>query len=189
MYLNANAHTASNSTKRPWFRLSLTFFLWMVSLSSHGASTQPATISKEHSQVSNSDLADLERVRARQRMEKRALLEQSIALEASEHERFWSIYYDYQRTLIQLQDQKYLDIEHYGAKYPNVTAQDADAFVLGLIDTDEKKNRLLRLYYRKLSQALNPEVAARFVQIERAWEGSFDLNLEDKIPLIPKLQR
>jgi hypothetical protein len=190
MSLNAEAKTPdSPPSSRSWLRFSLIVSLGMFSLVSHATSTQPAFSSKGLSKASDAGLADLELVRARQRMEKRALLEQSIALEAEEQERFWSLYYDYQRALIALQDEKYADIERYGAQYPQITAKEADAFVLGLIDTDEKKNRLLRLYYRKLSLALNSEIAARFVQIERAWEGSFDLNIEDKIPLIPKLQR
>lgn len=46
---------------------------------------------------------------------------------------------------------------------------------------------LLEQYYRRVSKALSNNIAARFVQLESAWNGAFDVKLLAKLPLIPEV--
>ena len=45
---------------------------------------------------------------------------------------------------------------------------------------------LLEKYYARVSRALSRNIAARFVQLESAWNVAFDVKLQSKLPLVPK---
>ncbi len=50
----------------------------------------------------------------------------------------------------------------------------------------EKRLKLQEKYYKEFAKALNPVLAAKFMQIERQINAIVDLQISDEIPLITK---
>jgi len=125
-------------------------------------------------------------LRAQQRTEKRHVLESALDLTVDEGQAFWPIYFTYQANLIRVEDRKYKLIEWYSDLYPEMTDVEIDHFMREWLDIDRVKSQLLKRFYFKMSKTLSKTIAARFLQIEHAWDNSFDLGLESKLPLMPK---
>jgi len=131
------------------------------------------------------DPDSLERMMARQRMEKRALLKTSLELTPAQDERFWPLYYEYQARLIPVYDRKFALIAQYADAYPNLTERQADHLVRESLAAKQAQLKLLEIYYRRVAAALSKNIAARFVQMESAWNGAYDAQLLAKLPLVP----
>lgn len=127
----------------------------------------------------------LELLMASQRMDKRAMLKSALELTPSQSDRFWPLYYEYQAQLIPLYDKKFALIEQYADAYPRLTERQADHLVRESLAAKKAQIELLEKYYRRVAGALSKNIAARFVQLESAWNGAFDVQLHAKLPLIP----
>ena len=122
---------------------------------------------------------------ASQRMDKREMLKNALALNPTESDRFWPIYYEYQAQLIPIYDRKFALIEQYADAYPKLSEREADHLVRESLAAKKQQIELLQAYYPKVAKALSKNVAARFVQLESAWNGAFDVRLLSRLPLIP----
>ena len=131
------------------------------------------------------DADSLERMTARQRMEKRDMLRQSLALTPEQSDRFWPIYYEYQARLITIYDRKFALIEQYAGAYPHLTEKQSDHLVRESLTNHKAQTALLETYYRRLAKAFSNNIAARFVQLESVWNGAYDGKLLSRLPLIP----
>lgn len=128
----------------------------------------------------------LELLMASQRMDKRAMLKAALDLSPAQSDRFWPIYYAYQAELIPIYDRKFALITQYADAYPELSESQADHLVRGSLTAKREQIDLLEKYYRRVSAALSKGIAARFVQLESAWNGAFDVRLHAKLPLIPE---
>ena len=128
---------------------------------------------------------ELDRLMARQRMEKRQLLKASLGLTETKEADFWPLYYVYQGELMDLYDQKLALIARFDADYPAIPAPELNVLVSRYLKLKARQIRLLDDYFHRISRRFDPVVAARFVQIESAWNGSFDLKLIERLPLAP----
>jgi hypothetical protein len=132
------------------------------------------------------DQKSLELLMASQRMDKRAMLKSALELTPPQSDRFWPIYYEYQAQLIPLYDKKFALIEQYAAAYPLLTERQADHLVRESLAAKKAQIELLEKYYRRVAAVLSKNIAARFVQMESAWNGAFDVKLLSKLPLMPE---
>ena len=128
----------------------------------------------------------LELLMASQRMEKRETLKNALDLTPEQSDRFWPLYYEYQAQLIPIYDRKFALIESYADEYPNLTDKQADHLVRGSLSAKKAQIELLEKYYGRFSKALSKNIAARFVQLESAWNGAYDVKLQSKLPLVPQ---
>ena len=129
---------------------------------------------------------NLERLMASQRMDKREMLKNALDLTPEQSDRFWPLYYEYQAQLIPIYDRKFALIERYADEYPNLTERQADHLVRDSLSAKKAQIELLEKYYARVSKALSRNIAARFVQLESAWNGAFDVKLQSKLPLVPE---
>ena len=128
----------------------------------------------------------LELLMASQRMDKRAMLKAALDLSPAQSDRFWPIYYAYQAELIPIYDRKFALIAQYADAYPELSESQADHLVRESLAAKREQIDLLEKYYRRVAAALSKGIAARFVQLESAWNGAFDVRLHAKLPLMPK---
>ena len=149
------------------------------------ALTGPIVAAAATPAVEVEDADSLERMTARQRMEKRDMLRQSLALTPEQSDRFWPIYYEYQARLIAIYDRKFALIEQYAGAYPHLTERQSDHLVRESLANSKAQTALLETYYRRLAKALSNNIAARFVQLESVWNGAYDGKLLSRLPLIP----
>jgi len=128
----------------------------------------------------------LELLRASMRMDKRELLKSALNLSEKDYEKFWPIYYDYQAQLIRIYDRKLSMIESYAEDYDTITDKEVDKLVKGSFAATKAQTTLLEKYYNEVAKKFSKNVGARFVQVENALNGAFDLKLRSKLPLVPK---
>lgn len=141
--------------------------------------------SGSRTETSAEEQHSLELLMASQRMDKREMLKNALALTQRQSDRFWPIYYEYQAQLIPIYDRKFALIEQYADEYPNLTEQQADHLVRASLAAKRTQVDLLEKYYRRVAATLTKNIAARFVQLESAWNGAFDVKLQARLPLIP----
>lgn len=127
----------------------------------------------------------LELLRAAIRIDKREILKNALKLSDKDYEKFWPIYYDYQAQLIRIYDQKFKLIGEYATKYASFTDQEADRLVKASFAASKAQTALLEKYYGQVAKAFSKVTAARFVQVENALNGAFDLKLRSRLPLVP----
>ena len=150
-----------------------------------GSGHQDATPLRSASAPAGED-RNLELLMASQRMDKREMLKNALDLTPEQSDRFWPLYYEYQAQLIPIYDRKFALIERYADEYPNLTERQADHLVRESLSAKKSQIELLEKYYVRVSKALSKNIAARFVQLESAWNGAFDVKLQSKLPLVPE---
>lgn len=150
-----------------------------------GSADQPATPHQSGLASAEED-RNLELLMASQRMDKREMLKNALNLTPEQSDRFWPLYYEYQAQLIPIYDRKFALIERYADEYPNLTERQADHLVRDSLSAKKAQIELLEKYYARVSKALSRNIAARFVQLESAWNGAFDVKLQSKLPLVPE---
>src|SRR5215831_19598506 len=102
--------------------------------------------------------------------DKVAILTQMMQLEPSEAASFWPVYNEYDKSLTKLGDEKVALIRMYAENYGSLSDQKITEIAMGLLDVEGKRNQLKKEYFQKISQALSPKIAARFLQIESQLE-------------------
>lgn len=164
--------------------LSMIMLLALTGMSGESWS-QTQTAKAQAETATNEESRNLELLMAGQRMEKREMLKDALALNPKQSDRFWPLYYEYQAQLIPIYDRKFALIEQYADEYPNLTEAQADHLVRASLAAKKAQIELLEKYYARVSRALSKNIAARFVQLESAWNGAFDVKLQSKLPLVP----
>lgn|GEM_PF-907832 len=160
--------------------------LWLLLLALSSAALAESVGGLQAAKDSTSDeQKSLELLLASQRIDKREMLKNALALKQVESDRFWPIYYDYQARLIPIYDRKLALIEQYADEYPKLTERQADHLVRESLAAKKEQIELLQTYYPRVARALSKNIAARFVQLESAWNGAFDVKLLSRLPLIP----
>jgi hypothetical protein len=72
----------------------------------------------------------------------------------------------------------------YVENYATLTDQQASTIVNGLLDAQARRNALQKKYFGQVSQALNPKLAARFLQIEHQLLLVLDLQVAASLPVV-----
>jgi hypothetical protein len=116
--------------------------------------------------------------------EKKAILTELMDLTSEEGAKFWPVYGDYEKALTVLADERLGLVRMYAQNYGVMTDQMAIKLATGVLDLDAKRNQLKRQYFQKFSHALNPKLAARFLQIENQLEKIVDLQIASLLPVI-----
>ena len=168
--------------KRP--SLTIDFFLRLLSLLLLTVSPLDWAFAVDgpHLDVSS----DMEHLLVRQRMEKRDLLKETLALTPEEERRFWPLYYGYQAELISIWDERLALVEAYRGRYPDLDKRWLDQTIKALLRLDREEEALLEKTYRVLKSSFSIPFAARMVQFERAFNSSYTSKIESNLPLIPR---
>lgn len=165
-----------------FYKTLLSFLLLAISSTTFA---EPTGEQKSARRSTSEEQKSLELLTASQRMDKREMLKNALDLNQTESDRFWPIYYEYQAQLIPIYDRKFALIEQYADDYPKLSERQADHLVRESLAAKKQQIELLQTYYTKVARALSKNIAARFVQLESAWNGAFDVKLLSRLPLIP----
>ena len=128
--------------------------------------------------------AYIEMMRKDMRIEKQAVVDAAMGLEAADKAKFWEVYGKYQTELTALWDQRLGNIKGYANNYENMTDAVVDALIHKALDLENQKTALKKKYYDLMKSALNLRIAARFLQVETAIDHMVDLQLASEIPLV-----
>jgi hypothetical protein len=59
---------------------------------------------------------------------------------------------------------------------------------MGFLDVDSRRLQLKKKYFQRMSQAVSPRVAARYLQIENQIEKILDLQIASNLPIVPTVE-
>jgi hypothetical protein len=128
--------------------------------------------------------SDIQVLRSDLRAQKTQIISYNLKLSDPESKAFWPVYRDYETELSKLNDEKVSIIKDYAASYDNMT----DAQVQSLADRsfklENKRNDLKQKYFKKISKAVSPKTAARFIQLENRLDLLMNLQIADSVPMV-----
>jgi hypothetical protein len=112
------------------------------------------------------DLTDMAALRRAVGADKRALVEQTLALTQAEARKFWPAYNAYQRTLESTDRRRTVVLEGLIAREREVSDRYAKALSVEMMAADEAEMRARRTMQNRVMRALPARKAARYLQLE-----------------------
>lgn len=116
--------------------------------------------------------------------DKVAVLTEIMDLTPEEAAKFWPIYSDYDNELTKLGDERIAFFRMYVDNYAALTNEQATTIVNGLLDVQARRTALQKKFFQRVSEALNPKLAARFVQVEHQLLLVLDLQVAASLPVV-----
>ena len=130
----------------------------------------------------------IEMLRADVRAEKVALITGTMEFTDAQAEAFWPVYREYEAELAKITDAAIANIKDYAANYEQMTDEKAKEIVDRSFANQEKRLALQKKYYAKLSKALEPITAAKFMQVERQISMLIDLQVAAGLPFFKAMR-
>lgn len=109
----------------------------------------------------------LELLRSDLRTQKVAIVTLNMELTDAQGQVFWPIYRKYDTELTTLNDQRIAVIKDYAENHEKMTDSKADALTKQVFSFLGRRLKLQEKYYQEFAKALNPVLAAKYMQIER----------------------
>lgn len=153
--------------------------LSMVLIGAASAQNPPRT---EHEEVNIDTYANL--LRQDVKTQKVAIISQLMVLTPDQAAKFWPIYQDYDKELTKLGDEKYQGIKKFAENYGAMNDQVASELAIKALDLEARRTELKKRTVQKMSQALSPKVAGRFLQIENQLLMVLDLQIASSLPIV-----
>ena len=116
--------------------------------------------------------------------DKVVILTELMELSPEEGAKFWPVYNEYDKALVKLTDERIALIRMYAENYASLSDQKVTQIATGLLDLEGRRNQLKKQYFQRMSQAMTPKVAARFLQIENQIEKITDLQIASSLPIV-----
>ena len=141
---------------------------------------QPATTESQEPNIR----AYVELLRVDVRTKKAAIFTEIMQFNDQQAAKFWPIYYEYDKELQKLNDQKLAGIQEYAKNYGNMTDEKADELAMLALELENKRNDLKKTFYEKVREQLGGIIAARFLQIENQLLMVIDLQIAASLPIV-----
>ncbi len=116
--------------------------------------------------------------------QKTALLTDAMQLDAAQSEKFWPIVREYDVERAALADRRIALIKKYAESYETMTPGMAKDLAEESMKIDEDMFKLKKSYFGKVSKALSPVEASRFLQVENFVDNLLRLQTQYELPLI-----
>ena len=146
------------------------------------AVAQDAPNAEQNREVNLKAYVDL--MRKDLKKEKVAILTEIMALGPEDAAKFWPVYNEYDKELTKLADERIAFIRMYGENYGSLTDGKVTQIANGLLDVQGRRNVLAKKYFQRMSQTLNPKLAARFLQVEHQLLLILDLQISASLPVV-----
>lgn len=119
-------------------------------------------------------------------MDKKAVVADFVKPSAAQKDAFWKLYDEYETQRKNLGKQRIELLKQYANQYQTMTAQQADAWTLKVIDLQKKTDALIVTYYTKVKAISDGLVATQFYQIENYILTAIRAQLLQNIPFLEK---
>ena len=130
--------------------------------------------------------SDIQMLRADIRSDKTKIMADQMQLSDAEGKAFWPIYNDYDHELSQLNDQRVALLKDYASSYDTLTDTQVQSLASRSFALQKKRIDLREKYFKKISKAVSPKSAARFVQVEDRVDMLLNLQLAANLPMVQK---
>jgi hypothetical protein len=128
--------------------------------------------------------AYVEMLRKDLKRDKVGILTELMELSPEEAGKFWPVYDEYDKALTKLADERIAFIRMYAENYASLTDVKVTQIATGMLDIEGRRNKLKKQYFQRMSQAMSPKLAARFLQIENQLEKIIDLQIASSLPIV-----
>jgi hypothetical protein len=118
------------------------------------------------------------------RAQKVAVISELLELTDEEGAKFWPIYYDYEKQLTSLNDDRLKVIVEYADKYATITDAQADQLARRAIELEARRDSLLGTYYDRLTKAISAKTAVHALQVEHQILLLLDLQVAASLPIV-----
>ena len=126
----------------------------------------------------------IELARSDFKTKKVAVITEAMMFTPEEAEIFWPVYRDYDYEFTKIGDQEISLIKEYAENFESLTDEKTTELMTKSFLIDSKLLDLRETYFKKISEALNPQLAARFMQIESQIQNFVQLSIASQIPLV-----
>ena len=128
----------------------------------------------------------VELLRSDIRMQKQAVLTEVMQFSDEQAGVFWPIYREYDLERAKIGDQRLALIKDFAANYETMTDEKAKEIADRSFKLEEDRVQLRKKYYDTVQKALDPIIAAKFIQVERAIDALIDVQLAAELPLMQR---
>ncbi len=126
----------------------------------------------------------IELARSDFKTKKVGVITEAMQFTPEEAELFWPIYRDYDYEYTKIGDQEIALIKEYADNFETLTDEKTMELMAKSFEIDGQLLDLQETYFKKISEALNPQLAARFMQIESQIQNFVQLSIASQIPLV-----
>jgi len=116
-------------------------------------------------------------------MEKKAMVEEFVKVDAAQKDAFWNLYDEYESARKELGKERIDLFKQYAENYDKLSYESADAWTSKVISLSKKTDDLLITYYNKIKKVTNPVVALQFYQVEGYILSGIRLSILEQLPL------
>jgi hypothetical protein len=134
-----------------------------------------------------SNKEEVELVQAAFGMEKKAMVQEFVQVDAAQKDAFWKLYDEYETARKDLGKERIQLLNQYADNYSKLTNEYADEWAEKVISLGKKTDALLVSYYGKIKKVTNPVVALQFYQLEGYILSGIRLSILEELPL-PELK-
>ena len=120
-------------------------------------------------------------------MEKRALVEEYMNLSEGDATAFWPVYEAYEVERKNLGIQRVAVLSDYAKNYGSLSGEKATELVNKSIANNIAMQKLFKKTFSKVSKALDPVTAAKFIQLENYFMLMIQMSIQESIPFVDEI--
>lgn len=118
------------------------------------------------------------------RTQKVNIMGQMMQLTPEQASKFWPIYNEYDQGLAKLNDERLAGIRKWAQNEHDLTDALAGELANKALDLESRRTDLKKQYVQRVSAAISPKIAARFLQIENQLLMIIDLQIASNLPIV-----
>ncbi len=126
----------------------------------------------------------IELLRSDIRTVKVAVLTAAMGLDEQQAEGFWPLQREYESSLAGINDERIRLIKRYAEQWGTLTDDQAASIAKDFFSIQERRLKLRKSSYKKMSKEIGALAAARFIQIENAIQMLLDLQISAELPIL-----
>jgi hypothetical protein len=133
---------------------------------------------------SNPSLSEEQGGTEQSKQDRRRLVADNLPLTETEAQRFWPLYERFEQDISNLAEQRKAIINKLGEHYDDMSDAMAKQLVLGQLNYQEDRLKLMKAYLPRFEKTLPAKKLARFYQIEGRIRAAIEAEIAERIPLI-----
>jgi len=116
------------------------------------------------------------------------LVGEAMQFGADESGTFWPLYTEYDRAVQEIGQQRWALIKDFAESYEMMTDDAAADLIERSFAIRQQRMDVQREFAKKVTEAMGPQIAARFIQVDNQIKNLLDLQIAMQLPLIQKPQ-
>jgi hypothetical protein len=115
---------------------------------------------------------------------RKAIVRDTLQLEPDIAKRFWPLYDDYQKQLVELRLKRRELLTDLGEGVDGMSEAEAKEYVKDKLEYEEQRLSIGRAYFKKLAEFMSYRSLATYLQVETKIKTYIEAGIEESIPLI-----